>query len=62
MPGRRTPERPPIPTLLAPSVSAAELSPRQVNREFLARLDAGAKILPSGSTRSRPRRLLSLGY
>lgn len=62
MPRRRAPERPPIPTLLGPSVSAADLSPRQVKREFLARLDAGAKILPSGSTRSRPRRLLSLGY
>lgn len=62
MPTRPVPDRPPIPTLLGPSVRAVDLSSQRVAREFLARLDAGARLLPAGSTRARPRRLLSLGY
>ena len=62
LPTRQASSRPPIPTLLGPSVRAANLSPRRVTREFLARLDAGARLFPSGSTRTRPRRLLSVGY
>ncbi len=40
----------------------ASLSPTRVTREFLARLDDGARLVCSGSTRKRPRRLLTLGY
>jgi len=54
--------RPPIETRLVPSVPAADRSPQRVAREFRARLDAGARILPSGSARTRPRRLLTQGY
>ncbi|MCP3984038.1 MAG: hypothetical protein GY723_06595 [bacterium] len=62
MPKRPVPIRSQIPTVLGPSVAAAALPPVRVTREFVGRLDAGAKLLPAGNTRSRPRRLLSLGY
>jgi len=40
----------------------AARTPAQVAREFRAALAAGGKLLPVGSTRRRPRRLLTLGY
>ena len=43
-------------------VQPSPLTPRQVEREFRALLNAGARIRPSGTTKSRPGRLLSLGY
>jgi hypothetical protein len=51
-----------IPTQIVPSPRCAELSPAQVAREFRRLLDDGVKLLPTGATKKRPRRLLSLGY
>lgn len=51
-----------IETRIEVGVRPLPLTPRQVEREFRALLAGGARILPSGTARSRPRRLLSLGY
>ncbi|MCC6642944.1 MAG: hypothetical protein IT386_17420 [Deltaproteobacteria bacterium] len=40
----------------------SSLSPRQVEREFRALLEDGARIRSTGTTKARPGRLLSLGY
>ncbi len=51
-----------IPTRVVPSARPAPLTPAQVARELRALLDAGAKLLPLGSARRRPRSLLARGY
>ncbi len=51
-----------IPTRLVASPRCAEQSPAQVAREFRRLLDSGVKLLPTGTTKKRPARLLSLGY
>ena len=52
----------PIPSAIVPSVRPAALTPAQVAREFRRRLDAGARLLPLGTARSRPGQLLAKGY
>jgi hypothetical protein len=52
----------PIPTRIVPSVSVADRTPRQVEREFRALLEAGVPLVVAGTARRNPRRLLSLGY
>jgi hypothetical protein len=51
-----------IPTRVVPSPQCAALSPAQVAREFRGLLDDGVALLPTGKTKKRPRRLLTLGY
>jgi len=52
----------PIPCRIVPSVAPAEMSPRQVAREFCRLVDGGMPIRPTGSARRDPRSLLSRGY
>lgn len=52
----------PIPTRIVPSARPAALTPRRVEREFRALLDAGVPLVVAGSARREPRRLLALGY
>lgn len=47
---------------VVPSAELAPLTPAQVGRRFRRLLDEGARILPAGSARRRPRSLLSRGY
>jgi hypothetical protein len=49
----------PIPSRVVPSVRPDPRSPRAIAREFRALLDGGAKLLPAGSARRAPGRLLS---
>jgi hypothetical protein len=51
-----------IESRIVPSARIAPLTPPQVAREFRRALDAGASLEPAGSTRKRPRSLLTLGY
>ena len=51
-----------IPREIVPSARPAKLGPRQVEREFHARIAAGARLVAAGSARKRPRTLLSRGY
>ena len=44
------------------SARIAPLTPTQVAREFRRALDAGASLESAGSTKNRPRSLLTLGY
>lgn len=53
---------PPIASRIVASVRPARQSARQVEREFLARLAAGAVLRPAGLARKRPARLLREGY
>ena len=50
-----------IPTRIVPSVQPSEQTPREIEREFRALVDAGMPIRPAGAARRRPRRLLA-GY
>jgi hypothetical protein len=59
---RNKPTRPPIQSKVVPSVQPADMSPARVSREFQRRLDEGARLQVLGTAKSRPRRLLSLGY
>ena len=52
----------PIPTQIVPSPRCSDRTPRQVERAFRDLLDAGVALCPTGKTRKRPSRLLSLGY
>lgn len=52
----------PIPTQIVPSSRPAELSPRQVEREFRARIRGGARLRPAGGAREDPEGLLAQGY
>jgi hypothetical protein len=47
---------------IVPSVEPAPLSPREVQREFLALTDGGARVVCVGSAHRNPRRLQRLGY
>jgi len=58
----RSPMSPVIPTRIIPSAAPADLSPRRVEKEFNALLESGAKILPAGRAKNRPRSLLTAGY
>jgi len=49
-------------TLISESVAPSDASPAQVAREFRGLLAAGAKLLPAGEARRRPRQLLARGY
>lgn len=51
-----------IPTRIVPSVEPADLTPRQVARNFRELIDSGAKIRPAGEARDDPTELLSSGY
>lgn len=51
-----------IPTRIVPSALPSDLSPRQVGREFRARVDDRMRIRPAGEAKRRPLCLLSLGY
>jgi len=42
--------------------SRSDRAPRQIERAFRELLDAGVELRPTGKTRNRPARLLSLGY
>src|SRR6185436_8161848 len=50
------------PRRVVASSTFAPLTPRRVEREFLARLGSGAQLDCDGSLRARPARLLALGY
>jgi hypothetical protein len=52
----------PIPNRVVPSIRPDPRPPRAIAREFRALLEGGAKLLPAGSARRAPRRLLSRGY
>ena len=52
----------PIPTQIIPSPRCSDRTPRQVERAFRDLLDGGVALCPTGKTRKRPSRLLSLGY
>ena len=59
----RRPSQPPeIPRRVAASAASAPLTPRRVEREFAARLASGALLCCEGSLRTRPEKLLALGY
>jgi len=49
-------------TRISESVAPSDASPARVAREFRALLAAGAKLLPAGEARRRPRQLLARGY
>jgi hypothetical protein len=51
-----------IPRQIVPSAVCAELTPRQVEREFRRLLEDGLAIRPAGKAKRHPLRLLSLGY
>ena len=51
-----------IPTRIVPSVTPAELTPRQVAAELRKLLDSGAKMRAAGEAKDNPEELLSLGY
>ncbi len=53
---------PEIPRVVAASAVPAPLTPRRVEREFLAQIARGALLCCDGSLRARPARLLGLGY
>jgi len=59
---RKSHTRAPIPSKVVPSVLPVDMSPARVSREFVRRLDAGARLVVLGDAKRRPRRLLSLGY
>jgi hypothetical protein len=52
----------PLPYAVVPSARLARLTPAQVGRRFRGLLDDGARILPVGTARKRPRKLLEMGY
>lgn len=54
--------RPPIARAVVPSVAPDRRSPRAIECEFRALLDAGWRLHPVGAARRAPRRLLRLGY
>ncbi len=58
----RTPQTSRIPRRIVPAAPVCPLSPGQVAREFQGLLDAGWRLRPTGSARSRPRSLLRRGY
>lgn len=49
-------------TRIETGIRPCPLTSRQVEREFRALLDAGARIRPAGKAKTRPRSLLTLGY
>ncbi len=49
-------------TRIETGIGPCALTPGQVARQFRRLVDAGAKIRPAGSARSRPRSLLARGY
>ena len=51
-----------VPIRIAPSVRPSRRTPEEVLRAFRARLAAGARLLPVGTARRDPLRLLSSGY
>jgi len=51
-----------IPTRIVPSVEPADLTPRQVARNFRALIDSGVKVHPAGEARDDPTELWSSGY
>src|SRR5690349_19446022 len=53
---------PEIPRRVTASAELAPLTPRRVEREFMARLASGAQLCCDGSLRARPAQLLALGY
>ena len=53
---------PEIPRRVAASSTFESLTPRRVEREFLARVASGARLACEGSLRARPAQLLALGY
>lgn len=59
---RRAHSAPEISRRVVASAGIAPLTPRRVEREFLARLDGGARLVCDGSLRARPAKLLALGY
>ncbi len=60
-PGRH-PSKQRITYSVVPSAELAPFGPGEVRRRFRALLGEGARILPVGTARSRPRSLLSRGY
>jgi len=52
----------PIPTRIVPSVEPAARKPRQVEGEFRALTEGGARLRVAGEARDDPLRLLSAGY
>lgn len=52
----------PIPTRVVPSAAPADKTSRQVEREFRALLDRGAKLVVAGTGRGDPLALLADGY
>lgn len=52
----------PISRRVVPSASPADMTPRQVEREFRGLLEGGMSIRPAGTAKRAPRRLLSRGY
>ncbi len=52
----------PIPTQIVPSAALSGRTTREISREFRARLDAGARLLPAGEARRDPPGLLAAGY
>ena len=51
-----------IPTRIVPGVRVADLTPRQVEREFRRMWDDGVPVRVAGEARDDPSRLLSRGY
>jgi len=49
-------------TRIEAGIRPCALEPRQVEREFRALVEAGARIRPAGRAKARPRSLLSQGY
>ena len=52
----------PIPTEIVASPRCSDRTPRQIERAFRKLLEGGVALCPTGKTRTRPSRLLSLGY
>jgi hypothetical protein len=51
-----------IPTRVVPSAKLSRRTPRQVRESFESLLDGGIALRVAGTAKSRPRRLLRLGY
>lgn len=51
-----------IPIQIVPSPRRSDRTSRQIERAFRNLLDGGVTLCPTGKTRNRPSRLLSLGY
>lgn len=51
-----------LPCRIVPAAQPADLTPVQVRREFLRRLDEGERLRPVGRAKANPKRLLSRAY